>query len=348
MLPILVGDGIENPLNARTLINAAAMFSSRCVFRDRKHIGEQVTATLSLELETTTLDGLTTQCESLIALENAPGAKPIFGFKVPVPGRAALIVGNERHGIARDMASVATSTVCIPMFARQLNTLNVGAAAAVGMYYLVNGTGKPAGETAHPERRRPEILLMSPRDHAEIGSSLRSVGAFGWQRVLVDDSERVWFDLPRSQANEARAAPRRSRNPIRVIPITSAGHFGFDEVCVVTIRNAGESLGKATLSRGPGQLVVLPDESVVDVTKVDWGRLGRKVRFVGLDYAGEAEYQFRFPVTIALAETARQIGMRARGISPAPRRLTPFYDSALDLQASLIGELVFREDLDAY
>jgi hypothetical protein len=31
----LVGDGIENPRNAQTMLHAAAMFNSPCLFRDR-------------------------------------------------------------------------------------------------------------------------------------------------------------------------------------------------------------------------------------------------------------------------------------------------------------------------
>ena len=40
----LVGDGIENPGNALTMIHAAGMFGSECVFRDRHGLAEVLPA----------------------------------------------------------------------------------------------------------------------------------------------------------------------------------------------------------------------------------------------------------------------------------------------------------------
>ena len=47
----LIGDGIENPWNAKTMIDAAQMFGSTCSFRDRKNLVESVRETISNDFE---------------------------------------------------------------------------------------------------------------------------------------------------------------------------------------------------------------------------------------------------------------------------------------------------------
>jgi tRNA G18 (ribose-2'-O)-methylase SpoU len=348
---VLVGDGIENPWNARTLVDAAAMFGTRCLFRDRAGLAgvwaETVPAAPPLSLVSPA--DLARDYTPVIACDNLPGAADVYGFR-PAPGpRPALVVGNERRGIARDVQALATQAVQIPMFGRRLDCLNVAAAAAVVLYYLARGGGGRLQRSTHPERRRPALLLVGPTDHVEVGSAIRSAGAFGWEQLLLDDRAGVWFGSNRAQRTEGRAAARRNRNPIHLIPAAAGSKLLFDEVCVVTLRRGGTALHRASLAGGPRQLVVIPDEMGVNADQEDWERLGKRVRFVQLDApAAEFAYRYRLVATIALAEVARQVGQRPRVPLVRAARERVIYDRALALLAAEVGEVVYLDELGDY
>jgi tRNA G18 (ribose-2'-O)-methylase SpoU len=348
---VLVGDGIENPWNARTLVDAAGMFGTRCVFRDRGGLAAAWEAALPAAppLDVIALADLAREYAPLIACDNLPGAAEVYGFR-PAPGpRPALVVGNERRGVARDVQAMASQAVQIPMFGRKLDCLNVAAAAAVVLYYLARGGGGRLQRSAQPERRRPALLLLGATDHVELGSAIRSAGAFGWQKVLVDDRAGIWFGAERAQRTEGRAAARRARNPIHLIPAAAGSRILFDEVCVATLRGTGTPLPRAPLAGGVRQLVVLPDESGVDLDREDWERLGRRVRFIHLDVpAVEFAYHYRLTATIALAEVARQVGQRPRVALGRPPRERVVYDRALALVAAEAGEVVYLDELGDY
>jgi tRNA G18 (ribose-2'-O)-methylase SpoU len=343
----LIGDGIENPWNARTLRAAAAMFGGQCCFRDRKDLAAAFGASAPAEepLRTLELDELAAMYAPIIALDNVEGAAEIFGFRTPADARPAVVVGNERRGIAADVRGVATHRVEIPMAGRGLDTLNVAAAAAVALYYLSRGGGPVRPTRAASEARRPELLLIGGRDHVELGSTIRSAGAFGWSRLLVDDRGRVWFGCDRAVRAEGRAAARRARNPIRLLSANSDERFAFSEVTVVTAQPRGTPLHRAALATGPRRLVVLPDETTFDLEVEDWQRLGRHVEFVHLDLpVRDFPYHLRLSATIVLAEIARQIGRPA----PGAGRRRPRLRSEIEVLAGSGSELIHLEDLDDY
>jgi tRNA G18 (ribose-2'-O)-methylase SpoU len=207
----LIGDGIENPANVATLANAAAMFSADLVLHERGK--GNPTGFTTTRIESLSATQIATYFSPLIALENGATSSSIYGFHLPHGPRPALVAGNERYGIGRDLLAAAQSRVEIPMFGRRLDTLNVGAAAAVALYYLMRNGGQAMKSTSSPARRRPEVLLLAPSDHIEAGSTIRSAGAFGWEHLLLEDRLGVWFGVERARVNEARAAARRSRNP---------------------------------------------------------------------------------------------------------------------------------------
>lgn len=353
----LVGDGIENPGNAQAMIDAADMFGAQCLFRDRHGLAASWEDPDRLP-QFITGDVLARDYSPIIAFDNVPGAADVYGFSLSKPSGSmpAVVMGNERHGIGRDIQSIAQHKVQIPMFARpgSVNCLNVAAASAVALYYLSRGDGPRLQTTQHPGKRRPELMLVGGTSHVELGSSIRSAGAFGWERMLLDDPFGVWFDANRSTKAEGRAAARRHRNPIRLLPATMGrmdSGYAFSEVCVVRSASAGASvpLHKANLARGPQQLLVVPDESAVDVEAVDWHRLGKTVNFVHLDLPPrEFAYHYRLAATIALAEAARQIGRKARTATGRPTRGEPFYNSALTILAETTGETIYLEDLESY
>ncbi len=350
MKPVLalIGDGIENPHNAITLMHAAQMFESSCRFRDRAGLADRWPNDLAGSPEPVTVEDLIDFNGSIVALENAEQAVPIYGFRAGSNKDRQLVVGNERRGISPDVLRLADACVKVPMRSRRVNTLNVAAASAVGLYYLARGGGGKLLARAHPERKRPELLLIGGHDHIELGSTIRSAAAFGWQRAFVEDRAAVWFRADRVTRSEGRGAARRGKNSIRLVPTTGGYTYAFEHACIVSVKR-GEPLGRVNLARGRQQIVVLPDEGSVDIAAEELGRLARNLQFARIELPVDYErfvYHYRLAATIALAEISRQVGARARG---APRRRQPgVYNRQLETLLDESGETVFLDDLVDY
>jgi tRNA G18 (ribose-2'-O)-methylase SpoU len=346
----IVGDDIENPGNVETLLIAAEMFATECAFHEHAHLSRPELSTLLSDRQAriVSTEQIGALFHPVVALENAPGAADIYTFRPPAGALSALIVGNERRGVSRELLGMSDCAVQIPMQSRHLNCLNAASAAAVGLYYLTRNGGarRPAG---HSMRQRPELLFLAPTDHIELGSSIRSAGAFGWDQLLVDDRHGVWFGIQRSLRAEGRAAARRARNPIHVIPSTIDRCYAFDEVCVITLRPGDIPLSRAKLAGGQRQILVIPDVHGVEIDTVDWERFGKQITFVTLDVPHQpAVRRYRLDSSIALAEAARQVGRpldhpRRKHPSSAPR-----YDRALRLRMPELGDVVYLEDLGCY
>ncbi len=347
----LVGDGIENPWNARTMIEAAAMFGGPCVFRDRRDLVSSWGTTFPDRppLRCTGLEQLAEEFAPIIAVDNLPGAASVYGFRPSHVGTPAIVVGNERHGVARDIPPIAQHAAQIPMVSRKLNCLNVAAASAVALYYLWRGGGGKQQVRVQPAKRRPELLLMGAADHVELGSSIRSAGAFGWSRLMVEDRNGAWFGRDRSIVTEGRAAARQSRNPIRVVSATSDRRFAFAQACVITLGKGGVPLHQADLARGPSQLIILPDETSIDIEREDWGRFANDVKFVHLSVPGQRfSYHYRLGTTISVAEVARQVGQQATASGRRPTRGDLDYARSLSVVDEDFGEVIYLDDLKGY
>lgn len=217
----------------------------------------------------------------LIALDNRPGSKCIYDFR-PEAEICALVVGNEAKGIRRSTIKRAFATVEIPVISRNINCLNVAAAAAIALYYLSlpNRPTFPTRTAQFARKHRPSLLIVGGEDHMELGSVIRSACAFGWDRVYLDDRFNVWYNCARPIKSEGRGAARRGRNPIRVIPWSQEFERGFDRV----IRPCGLDGLQGLRLIGPRTLLALKDD------------------------APAAGLQFRQWASIVLAETARQLG----------------------------------------
>lgn len=347
-LPALVGDGIENPHNALTMTHAARLFGWSCHFRDRAGLAEGWPAELGPIPSWVDTAGLEAGCSGLLALDNAEGAVPIYGHRPGKPSGLGLVVGNERRGIAPDLLRAARERVVVPMASRRVNTLNVAAASAVGLYYLSRGGGGKQFVRSDPNAKRPELLLLGGDDHLELGSTIRSAAAFGWRRAFVEDRGGVWFGCDRVTRSEGRAAARRGKNEIRLVPTASDRTYAFEQACVVSL-SEGQPLARTNLARGPRQLVVLADESHVRCAAEETVRLAREVRIVRVETPQAAErvpYHFRVVATIALAEVARQVGVRAPKGRRRPR--PPIYERALEVLLEEAGEAVTLDELADY
>ncbi len=346
----LIGDGIENPWNAKTMIDAAKMFGSACYFRDRKSLAQSVRDTVSsdLQIQVISCDQISQTYSPVVALENLDNAADIYGFKLPPGARTALIAGNEKFGIAHEMQQVASHFVQIPMPGATLNTLNVAAATGVALYYLSAGGVGKLQVRSQPEKRRPEVLFMGVGDHIELGSAIRSAGAFGWNRLFLEDREKIWFGCNRVTRSEGRGAARRGRNSIHLVPSSNNGRYAFREVIVLS-PNQGIPITRADLAKGSQQLVVIPDASQIDFSKEDWERLGANVQFVHIDVpSSDYVYHYRLFASIALAEIARQVGQKPGAPIRKPGKQRPVYESSLDILLEKRGEEVFLEDLQDY
>jgi hypothetical protein len=190
---------------------------------------------------------------------------------------------------------------------------------------------------------------MGARDHIELGSSIRSACAFGWERALVEDRFSAWFGTDRVTRSEARGAARRGHNPIRLIPITQQVRLTYNEVTVVNVQGRGRPLHRTNLARGANQLIVIPDESELRLDGEDWERFGQHIEFTHLDLPGATfVYHYRLIASIAMAEVARQVGQKPRKPGRQPREGRLQYDKALQPRMEPQGEIVYLEDLMEY
>lgn len=344
----LIGDGIENPGNALTMMHAAEMYGASCQFRDTKGLADSqdLVELVGSPLGVVTEDELANSRSQLIAFDNLPDANEVYGFR---PGSEfRLVVGNERRGISQRVRTAATDAVHVPMHSKRIDCLNVAAASAVALHYLVRPKVGPMLRRRNASKRRPELMLVGGENHIELGSAIRSAAAFGWNRALVEDREEVWFGRDRVKVSEGRAAARRSRNRIRLVPSSTGATHGFSKVTVITAGGPGLPLHKSNLARGSQQLVVISDESRVAFDSEAWSRLGREVEIVSLDNPVDQRiYHYRLVATVAMAEIARQVGRDTRRL-PMQRSGSPTYDRDLKLSFEVPGEDVWLEDLLDY
>jgi tRNA (guanosine-2'-O-)-methyltransferase len=347
----MVGDGIENPANAAAILDAAAIFGVDAHFRDTKNLGNsaEFASLARVPLPVAELPAIRDKYKNVIACDRLPGAADVYHYRPPAT--AAVVVGNERRGLSEAARAIADSAIFIPMQSRNVNCLNVAAAAAIVLYYLRPFHARSMAIHRQPELRRPEILLMGGANPFELGSTIRSAAAFGWGRLLLHDPAEIWFGRDRAQKTRGRAAARRYRNPIRVIPAPDPTGIGlhFDDVVLVTMSGVGDLLPRLRLDRGPSQLVVMLDESEACAGETA-AKLGGNLRRAQLglpEFPGC--YHFRQAASIVLAEISRQAGRRPSAPPHRPARSpAPFYDHALELEICHTGEMIGWEELLEY
>jgi len=342
----LLGDGLENPLNAVAMVHAAKMFSSDCYFLDRKELAKSWppgAEAPSLALQ----DEVLAKHDLVLALDNHPGAKSIYGYRVSDRSRVLLVAGNERLGISKTMLAAAHGVLAIPMVSRKVNCLNVASASAVALYYLSHRFAGGIATRSNPQKRRPELLLIGGSEHVELGSAIRSACAFGWSRIFLEDRCDVWFAGDHAIKREARAAARRAKNEIRVIPTNQSFNYKFQRATIVTCGKKGVPLHNAQLADGPGQLIVVADENTHDVSAFEvLERFANKIDYTHVEIPAQSfDYQFRLLASIAMAETSRQVGQKAPW-RPLPQE--PLYESALGVIAEEKGEVFTLEELQQY
>ena len=317
----LIGEEISGDWNARALADVAAAFGGEYAAYAAHSGEEQQSGGANDAALPAAGGGLLNGFDWLLAAENGRDAQSIYALKPPAGQHRALIVGNEAKGIRRKTLKRAQAVAEIPLVSQNINCLNVAAAAAVMLYYLNvhEQRGSSLGQANRTlnavQKARPDVLLIGGRDPMELGSVVRSACAFGWERVFLADRHNVWYDCDRLMKSEGRGAARRGRNPIKVIPCPGDLLRHYKTIVWATHEPAASTtkmplLYQATLIKRPDAptLIVLPDESA-DAN--DWLCAAREqhcVTFACLPNLAPAHYHYRQAASIALAETARQLG----------------------------------------
>jgi tRNA G18 (ribose-2'-O)-methylase SpoU len=237
----LIADGISDPRNVPALLSLADLLGCRCLFRDRHGLRAELAETpyAGRLVEAPPLENWHESYERVLAVENHATAKSIYDYRPPRAGRCAMVVGNERRGLDRKIGRIADVMLEIPMRPRPGISLNVASAAAAALYQLLVAVA-PKRHKRTRGLERPALIFWEPRDAADLGSSLRTAYALGWDSAWVADRHSVWFGADRSTLSQGRGAARRHKTPIRVRALdATAPEERFDVVFVVSPTGPG-------------------------------------------------------------------------------------------------------------
>ncbi len=72
---------------------------------------------------------------NIVALEQTPKSVTLYSWQPKFP--LALIVGNEKTGVTKNLLALCDQTVELPMRGKK-RSLNVSVAAGVGLYYIAS------------------------------------------------------------------------------------------------------------------------------------------------------------------------------------------------------------------
>ncbi len=308
-----MGERIEGDWNTRALESIAIAFDAQyAAVRSFKQIANEF--------------------DCVIAVENTPSARCIYDLRLsPEPGRCAVVVGNEGHGLAQSTLGLANYVVQIPLLSLNLNCLNVASAAAVALHYLT---------LPHPlaflpttldriQRRRPSLLVTAGSDHRELGSAIRSACAFGWEHLFLDDPRRVWYTDNRVIRAEGRDMARRDRNPLKVLPADRLTWHDYNRLIRITPDNWFPTLHGTDLT-GSGTLICLTDpvDAATDAQPANWhGAISN----VYVPEHPDLAAHFRCRASVVLAEIARQLGSPRNSTGIRLRRRADRYQFGISM-----------------
>jgi tRNA(Leu) C34 or U34 (ribose-2'-O)-methylase TrmL len=304
----LIVDGISDPRNVPALLALADTLHCRCLFRDRHDLRSQLADTpfVARMVEAPPLEQFAEHYDLLLAVENHAKARSIYEYKPPRGKRVAMVVGNERKGLDRKVSRMADVMLEIPMRPRYGISLNVASAASAALYQLLG-----AAEAGRHKRtrglHRPDLVFWEPHDAADLGTSLRSAYALGWDSARVVDTHRVWFGADRETMAQGRGAARRHKTSIRVRPLDPAAPAEtFDVALLLAAGLAGTPVWRLRLPERGSCALVFSDSPVAAeaVTAV-----AREVWPVSLDGepATAADAPLRIFSAITLTEVARVV-----------------------------------------
>jgi hypothetical protein len=248
----LIGLDIEGHWNKPLLVNAAAMSGCQC---DLAHSEPPLNAGSGESAGRLSLEAALDGCRHIVACETTRSSVSIYDFPAP-RDRTAVIVGNEENGIPRRVLKQADTVVSIPMAQSGLSSINVAAAAAITLYAFTGDLGRKRWLRRGLRQQDVDVLIAAPADPHELGSLLRSVYAFGWRRVFLSDPHKVWFTEDPRVILESRAAARRARNPLAVLPVAKLDPSRYDALLMCDGGRPGSPLSRLRLPECQRLLVV--------------------------------------------------------------------------------------------
>lgn len=240
---ILVGLDIAGDWNKPLLANAAAMSDCRCVLAASPPPPGQVSSPAG---DTLPWEEAVAGCRRIVACETGRRSVSLYDFQAPREP-TAVIVGNEELGIPARMLKRADAVVSIPMTQGGLSSINVAAAAAITLYAFTRDLGRKRRRPSSLRQAEVDLLIYAPDDPHELGSLLRSAFAFGWRRAFVHDPHRVWFTDDSSTVLAGRAAARRARNLVAVLPADALESTRYDAAIVCDDRVGGSPVSRLCL-----------------------------------------------------------------------------------------------------
>lgn len=105
-----------------------------------------------------------------------------------------------------------------------------------------------------------------------------------------------------------RAAARRYKNPLTILPYSKVRVKAYEQACVLTYDRSAPPLSRTTFTEGKDAILILPEaHAASDAAMLTADRVARKtVRFY-LDSPGDASLApYRLVASIVLAEAANQ------------------------------------------
>jgi len=163
-LPLVFLNGVSDPSNVGAIIRSAAAFGVATVITDQESADPYNAKSISAAKESIFLLNIARKQESflselgtrvpLYALDAHEGA-PLGTFSWGAP--FCLVIGSEAHGLSSAAKEVVTAKLTIPLDQGKVESLNVGAAAAIALQAAFSAQqGGPAPEAMpSPTCRRP-------------------------------------------------------------------------------------------------------------------------------------------------------------------------------------------------
>jgi len=243
----LVGLDIEGEWNLPLLKNAADISGASVEFAKS---GEYFTH-------------LQKKFDRIIACETSKKSRSIYDFPA-LRGRIAIIVGNEQKGIPKNILRKVDQVVSIPMYGKNMSSVNVAVAAAIALYSFKKDFARNKIRKCKLIQKNIDILLLRPENPNEIGSLFRSIWAFGWRHVFLADDNNVWFTKDKKNLLAGRAAARREINPLAVIPAERIDFGMYDHIYLCNSDRSGTPLSKLTI-HGKRKILIIYGAGKVNI-----------------------------------------------------------------------------------
>ena len=250
----LVGVDIAGEWNRPLLVNAARLSDCSCAFARSDGFAKANKGSGGAPDDD--LEVLLQGFQRIVACEATKKSVGLYDFPAPRE-QTAVLVGNEEAGLPRAVLKRADSIVSIPMACSALSSLNVAVAGAIVLYALTRDLGRRKQRRSTLRLQGVDVLIQASADPHELGSLLRSVYAFGWRRVFLSDPHRIWFTEDPRVILAGRAAARRARNLLAVLPVEKLESPAYDAMLVCDPGEPGMTLSRLQLPECRRLLVVI-------------------------------------------------------------------------------------------